>query len=71
MKKLTVTMWITLDGFIASSDGGMGWLLGDYEMSKYEIGVVSDADTLLLGRKTYWIVTRLLFVKANCITLTR
>jgi len=53
MKKLTVTMWITLDGFIASSDGGMGWLLGDDEMSKYEIGVVSDADTLLLGRKTY------------------
>ena len=53
MEKLTVSMWITLDGFIASSDGEIGWLLGDDEMSTYEIGVVRDADTLLLGRKTY------------------
>lgn len=53
MKKLVVTYWISLDGFIADRNGGMDWLRGDDEMSAYEIGVVSDADTLLLGEKTY------------------
>lgn len=53
MEKLTVSMWITLDGFIASSDGEIGWLLESDEMSNYAFGVVRDADTLLLGRKTY------------------
>ncbi len=53
MKKLIVTMWTTLDGFIASADGELEWVLGDDEMSAYEIKMVSNADTLLLGRKTY------------------
>lgn len=53
MRKLIVTMWITLDGFIADADGELGWILGDEQLSNYEIGMVSNADTLLLGRKTY------------------
>ena len=32
MEKLTVSMWITLDGFVASSDGEIGWLLESDEM---------------------------------------
>ena len=46
-------MWTTLDGFIADADGELGWILGDAEMSDYEIKMVSNSDTLLLGRKTY------------------
>jgi dihydrofolate reductase len=53
MRKLITTHWITLDGYIAGPDGEMDWLLGDEEMSDYEIGLVSDADTLMLGRQTY------------------
>ena len=51
--KLIVTMWMSLDGFIAGPAGELDWILGDDEMSDYEIGLISDADTLLLGRKTY------------------
>lgn len=46
-------MWTTLDGFIADAEGELGWILGDAEMSDYEIEMVNDADTILLGRKTY------------------
>ena len=51
--KLTVTMWMTLDGFIAGPGGDLDWIMGDDEMSDYEIGLISEVDTLLLGRKTY------------------
>ncbi|MGH8776096.1 MAG: dihydrofolate reductase family protein [Jiangellaceae bacterium] len=53
MRKLIVTMWTTLDGFIADASGEMDWLLADDQLADYEIAVVSNADTLLLGRKTY------------------
>ncbi len=51
--KLTVTMWLSLDGFIAGPGGELDWIMGDDEMSDYEINLISQADTLLLGRKTY------------------
>jgi dihydrofolate reductase len=53
MKKLIATYWTTLDGYIAGPNGEMDWIRGDEELSAYEIGMVSDADTLLLGKKTY------------------
>ncbi len=53
MRKLIYTAWTTLDGYIAGPEGEMDWIRGDDEMSAYEIGVVSDADTLMLGRQTY------------------
>lgn len=51
--KLTVTMWMSLDGIIAGPNGELDWILGDEQMSDYEIDVISDADTILFGRKTY------------------
>ena len=55
MRKVIVTMWMTLDGYIAGPDGEMDWIgeIYDEAMGKYEDDLVSSADTLLLGRVTY------------------
>ncbi len=55
MRKIIVTMWITLDGFIAGPNGEMDWVGQFYDeaMGNYEDNLVSSADTLVLGRVTY------------------
>lgn len=55
MRKIIVTMWVTLDGFIAGPNGEMDWIgeLYDEAMGNYEMDLVNAADTLLLGRVTY------------------
>ena len=53
MRKISVTMWVTLDGFIAGSNGEMDWIIVDQAMGQYEDDLVSSADTLILGRVTY------------------
>jgi dihydrofolate reductase len=55
MRKVIVTMWVTLDGCIAGPNGEMDWVAQHFDeaMGKYEDEVVSAADTLLLGRVTY------------------
>jgi dihydrofolate reductase len=53
MRKIIVTMWVTLDGFIAGSNGEMNWIMVDQAMGQYEDDLVSSADTLILGRVTY------------------
>ncbi|HST86882.1 MAG TPA: dihydrofolate reductase family protein [Ktedonobacterales bacterium] len=55
MRKIIVTMWVTLDGFIAGPNGEMDWVGQFYDdaMGTYESELVNSADTLLLGRVTY------------------
>lgn len=55
MRKIITTMWVTLDGFIAGPNGEMDWIgeIYDEAMGTYENNLVSEADTLLLGRVTY------------------
>src|SRR5438874_9285925 len=53
MRKVIVTMWVTLDGFIAGPNNDMSWVRVDEAMGTYENDLVSAADTLLLGRVTY------------------
>ena len=53
MRKVIVTMWVTLDGFIAGPNNDMSWVRVDEAMGTYENDLVSAADTLLLGRMTY------------------
>lgn len=53
MKKIISTHWISLDGFIAGPMGELDWIRGDDQLSGYEIGLVTAASTLLLGKGTY------------------
>ncbi len=53
MRKIIVTMWVSLDGCIAGPGGDMRWVRVDEAVGKYEDDLVSAADTLLLGRVTY------------------
>jgi dihydrofolate reductase len=53
MRKIITTTWISLDGFIAGPNNEMDWVRVDDEMGKYEMDIVTAADTLLLGRVTY------------------
>jgi dihydrofolate reductase len=48
-------MWVTVDGFIAGPKGEMDWVTKRFDatMGKYEDDLVSNADTLILGRVTY------------------
>ena len=55
MRRIIVTMWVTLDGFIAGPKGEMDWVTSIYDeaMGQYEIDFLTAADTLILGRVTY------------------
>jgi dihydrofolate reductase len=55
MRNIITTTWVTLDGYIAGPNGEMDWIgeIYDEAMGKYESELVSQADTLLLGRVTY------------------
>lgn len=55
MRKLKMTMWVTLDGSIAGPNGEMDWIgaFFDAAMGQYEDDFISAADTLLLGHTTY------------------
>ena len=53
MAPLIVTMWTTLDGYVAGPADAMDWLRPDADMMQYETGLVEEAGTLLLGRITH------------------
>ncbi|WP_066361430.1 dihydrofolate reductase family protein [Herbidospora mongoliensis] len=53
MRRIVVSMWITLDGFVAGPQDEMGWLLVDERLQKYEQDLVDTAGGLLLGRVTH------------------
>jgi dihydrofolate reductase len=53
MQKIIVSMWITLDGFVAGPQDEMDWLILDDQMQTYEQDLVEHSDSLLLGRITH------------------
>ncbi|MFI6243044.1 dihydrofolate reductase family protein [Micromonospora sp. NPDC050795] len=53
MRKVVVSMWTTLDGFVAGPDDEMDWLLVDDHLQTYERALVDNAGSLLLGRITH------------------
>lgn len=63
MRKISLFIAMSLDGYIADSQGGVGWLQGqgdDHEMINSYSEFVKDIDTVLMGWNTYHqIVTEL------------
>lgn len=53
MTRLIVSMWTTLDGYVAGLDDSMSWLRADADLMDYEINLVESAGALLLGRITH------------------
>ncbi|MPZ61279.1 MAG: dihydrofolate reductase [Propionibacteriales bacterium] len=53
MRRIVVSMWITLDGYVAGPQDEMDWLAPDERMMEYETSLVADAEALLLGRITH------------------
>jgi dihydrofolate reductase len=53
MKKLIVSNWVSLDGYISGPNGELDWILGDGQLAEYETSLIQTVDTTLFGRKTY------------------
>jgi dihydrofolate reductase len=53
MAKIVVSMWTTLDGFVAGPQDEMDWLLPDEDLQRYEQELVEKAGSLMLGRVTH------------------
>ena len=62
MKKAVLYIAMSLDGYIADSEGGVGWLPGQNSQEEKEdqdpyLRFVKDIDTVIMGWKTYYQVT--------------
>jgi dihydrofolate reductase len=53
MRRIVVSMWTTLDGYVAGPEDEMPWLALDERMMEYETSLVGEAEGLLLGRVTH------------------
>lgn len=53
MRKLTLFMHVSLDGFVAGPKGEMDWINVDDEIFEYAGNRTNEADTALYGRVTY------------------
>jgi len=55
VRKLILTEWISIDGFTSGPNNDMSFVGESFndEMGVYEDAIVSQCDTLLLGRRTY------------------
>lgn len=56
--KITLNLAISLDGYIASEDGGYDWIVGDgdsmLDTAKYDFDkFMEDIDVVVMGRKCY------------------
>src|SRR5665811_1120230 len=53
MRKVILSMMVSLDGFIEDSNKQIDWHVWDEEMSRYMIHFFDRIDTILFGRVTY------------------
>lgn len=53
MGKLMLSVSTTLDGFVTDKGGGMDWIIMGNERAAYFVEAIKNADTLMMGRKTY------------------
>ncbi len=53
MRKIIVSNYVTLDGFIAGPNGEFDWFVWDEETAEYSKGLLKSIDAILFGRVTY------------------
>jgi dihydrofolate reductase len=53
MRKVIVSNYVSLDGFIAGPNGEIDWFVWDEEMANYSRNLLYSIDTILFGRVTY------------------
>ena len=53
MRKLVLFMHVSLDGFVADANGGLGWVSFDNELQQYAEGIVATVGSPVYGRVTY------------------
>lgn len=53
VRRIIALEYLTLDGFVATTDGKTGWFVWDEEVDSYYIEFQASIDTLLFGRMTY------------------
>ena len=53
MRNVTVSNFVSLDGFFAGPGGEIDWFVWDDETAAYMHGLMSSLDTMLFGRVTY------------------
>ncbi len=53
MRKIILSMYVSLDGYFAGPNGEVDWFVWDKEMEKFSIDLIESIDTMLFGRVTY------------------
>lgn len=53
MRKLVLFMHVSLDGFAADENSGLGWISYDAELQQYADGIVATVGSPVYGRGTY------------------
>ncbi|MEV7794061.1 dihydrofolate reductase family protein [Streptomyces sp. NPDC087512] len=53
MRKVTYSMNVSLDGYIAGPDGGINWSGPDEDVFRFWIDEIRDVDVHLMGRRLY------------------
>jgi dihydrofolate reductase len=53
MRKVIVSIFVTLDGYIADDNGDLNWSMNDDAINQYSLKILNATGTMLLGRKTY------------------
>ncbi|WP_277678676.1 dihydrofolate reductase family protein [Gracilibacillus dipsosauri] len=53
MRKVILSMVMSLDGYVAGENGDSSWHVMDQEMDEYMENLLDSADTLLYGRRAY------------------
>jgi dihydrofolate reductase len=56
MRKVILSMMVTLDGFFAGPNGEIDWHYADEEHHRYAVELLGSADALLFGRATYQVM---------------
>jgi len=53
MRKLVLFMHVSLDGFAADANSGLGWIAYDGELQQYADAIVATVGSPVYGRNTY------------------